>query len=52
MKKSLKIFKIELWTRGTIAEIFFAENSFLGFENNKVLFHATRNLHRMTIYLT
>ena len=31
--------------------MFFADNFFLGFENDQVLFHTTRNLHSITIYL-
>ena len=31
--------------------MFLADNFFHGFENDQVLFHTTRNLHRITIYL-
>ena len=39
-------FEIKLQTTGTISEKFFAENFFLGFEKDKVLFYVARTLRK------
>ena len=46
-------FSLEQFSKSNCRQekFFFAEKFFLGFENDKVLFNATRNLHRITIYL-